>query len=122
MHINPAIPLDHEAILPPDAGWRRTRDGYRLAGARGGFDRASLLARGGDLARIRLRARGPNLPLPYLPLGANANGPIAVRLHRTDDATCWGADFSTEDIRENEEGQARAADDDRPGRFLARAH
>ena len=72
--------------------WRAVGSGYRYADRRAGHDGVvgvALRAGAGRRARLKLKARGPALPMPALPLGGGAT----VELRRSDAASCWRARF-----------------------------
>jgi Tol biopolymer transport system component len=109
----PALQL--EARIAPGAGWTSDPKGFSFGDGPVGLRRASL--RGGQHSAIRIRGRGPELGLPYLPL--DARGPLRVRLHRSDGG-CFAADFAPTDVSQNEAAVLRATPPDRPGRLSAR--
>jgi hypothetical protein len=73
--------------------WRALGEaGYRYADRRATRDGVAgivLRAGAGRRARMKLKARGPGVPMPSLPLGDGAT----VELHRSDATPCWRARF-----------------------------
>ena len=66
--------------------------GYRYADRRASRDGVAgivLRAGAGRRARMNLKARGPGVPMPALPLGDGAT----VEFHRSDATPCWRARF-----------------------------
>jgi hypothetical protein len=49
-------------------------------------------------AKIVFRGKGGPLAMPA---PTSFAGPVAVRLHRSGDAICWGADFSAPFLRQD---------------------
>lgn len=79
--------------IPGGSGWTERRSGYRYrdpAGASDGVQVVALHAGSSDgETRITVKAKGPSLPMPALPLAAGA--PVRVQLAGGD--ACWEARF-----------------------------
>jgi hypothetical protein len=62
-----------------------------------GLKRIVLRAGAPALADLVVRARGPNVPLPALPL----TEPVVVQLVKSDGSGCWQSDYSSPPIKSN---------------------
>jgi hypothetical protein len=76
--------------------WRATRSGFKYgnkAGTPAGVLSATLkVGAAPGVASIKLKGRGPNLPLPALPLQKDPKVVVALR---NSAGACWEADYST---------------------------
>jgi hypothetical protein len=64
-------------------------------GSQTGLKRIVLRFGRPSLADLVVRARGPNVPLPVLPLSE----PVVAQLVRSDNSACWESDYSAPPVR-----------------------
>jgi hypothetical protein len=64
-------------------------------GSESGLTRIVLRAGSSALADLVVRARGPNVPLPPLPLAE----PVVAQLVKSDGSMCWQGDYSAPAIK-----------------------
>jgi cysteine-rich repeat protein len=77
--------------------WRSIPDGFKYtckANCNDGIEKLLLMSGAPGSVKVMLAAKGSNLRLPRLPLGAGRGATIAVQLHYKNDPSCWGMHHS----------------------------
>lgn len=92
--------LEKDAVAGLDCGaepcWSAASGGYRYRdkdSEQGAIRNLSIVPGEAGRARLDLRAAGPTLSLPIMPLAKNPN--VRVQLLNTENGKCWEATFST---------------------------
>jgi hypothetical protein len=91
------------ASVPADAlKWEPASDtGYQYKdrdGAAAGVQRIILKGSDNDRSKIVVKGKGPDLPLPALPLAF----PVVVQLMDVDTQICWQSSFESSDVLSND--------------------
>ena len=78
--------------IPPGPGWKATSSGYKFKSKTGAARVAVLKAGASGKTRIVVKAKGPDVDLPPLPL--DLSSPILVQL-RAGTGACWQSEHAT---------------------------
>jgi len=69
---------------------------------------AKLILKGGDADKAKIVIKGRNIDLPTPLVGIDDTNDVTVQLHNTDNANCWEAVFTPDDVRRAGGGKYKA--------------
>jgi hypothetical protein len=90
--------------------WRETVKGFdykERTSTYFGVQRVILQVGGSDMAKMKVKAKGPTLDPPEAPLPMSVDPNVTVQLRNTA-GSCWGADFSAPTVNTVEGFKAKS--------------